>query len=80
MVVKNGKRNGKQRYKCNDCGKRFDGRECLNSVKLWRLYLERKQTKKELADDFACSSKTISRYLIKHIKTITFPHLRVLIC
>ena len=47
LVVKNGKRNGKQRYKCNDCGRRFDGGERLDSAFLWQLYSERKQTKEE---------------------------------
>ena len=34
MVVKNGKQNGKckQRYKCNDCTRCFDGGERLNSA------------------------------------------------
>lgn len=69
---KNGKRNGKQRYKCNDCTRRFDGGERLNSAHLWRLYSERKQTKEELAKDFGCSSRTIARYLNKHIKNNQF--------
>ena len=70
---KNGKRNGKQRYKCNDCGRRFDGGERLNSAFLWQLYSERKQTKEELAKDFGCSSRTITRYLNKSIKNNNFP-------
>ena len=69
---KNGKQNGKQRYKCNDCGRRFDGGERLNPAKLWRLYSERKQTKTELAERFKCSHSTIARYLKKHIKNNKF--------
>ena len=72
-VVKNGKQNGKQRYKCNDCGRRFDGGERLNSALLWRLYSEQKQTKTELAERFKCSHSTITRYLKKHIKNNNFP-------
>ena len=69
---KNGKQNGKQRYKCNDCGRRFDGGERLNSAKLWRLYSERKQSKSQLAEQFKCSRMTIHRYLNKSIKNSNF--------
>lgn len=72
-VVKNGKRNSKQRYKCNDCTRRFDGGERLNSALLWRLYSDGKQTKAELAQQFNCSHSTITRYLKKHNKNNNFP-------
>ncbi|MBO7080837.1 MAG: hypothetical protein J6V99_02205 [Neisseriaceae bacterium] len=49
---KNEKQNGKQRYKYNDCTRRFDGGERLNSAELWRLYSEHKQTKTKLAERF----------------------------
>ena len=58
---KNGKQNGKQRYKCNDCGRRFDGGERLNYAKLWRLYSERKQSKTELLN---ASNAVIAQSLV----------------
>ena len=75
---KNGKRNGKQRYKCNDCTRRFDGGKRLNSAELWRLYSEQKQTKTELAERFQCSHSTIARYLKNTLKTISFPRHKAL--
>ena len=67
-MQKNGKKSGKQQYRCKQCLKQFLGGERLNSAFLWQLYSERKQTKEELAKDFGCSSRTIARYLNKHIK------------
>lgn len=57
--------NGKQRYKCAACGKRFIGGERLNNEVLWHDYVEGKQTYAQLACKHSCSSKTIQRRLDK---------------
>lgn len=64
-IKRNGIRNGKQRYQCTVCRKRFDGGRRLNPNQLWQLYTDGKQTAQQLADHFHCSRKTISRHLQK---------------
>ncbi|MBR1819159.1 MAG: hypothetical protein IJ780_03405, partial [Neisseriaceae bacterium] len=78
-MQKNGKKSGKQQYRCTQCSRQFVGGERLNSAHLWRLYSERKQTKEELAREFGCSSRTIARYLNKHIKNNKFAELKSVI-
>lgn len=63
--------NGKQRYKCGACGKRFIGGERLNNEVLWQDYVEGKQTYIQLACKHACSSKTIQRRLDKARTRVT---------
>ncbi len=57
-VKKSGKFRGKQRYKCNACN-------CQKpSIKqIWNDYVYGKQTYKQLAKKYNCSSKTIQRRL-----------------
>ena len=57
--------NGKQRYKCAACGKRFIGGERLNNQILWQEYVEGKQTYIQLACKYACTSRTVQRRLDK---------------
>lgn len=64
-IKRNGTRNGKQRYQCKACLKRFDGGRRLNPDELWRLYTDGKQTSQQLAEHFRCSRKTISCHLKK---------------
>jgi hypothetical protein len=63
--------NGKQRYKCAACGKRFIGGKRLNNEVLWQDYVEGKQTYLQLAYKHSCSSKTIQRRLDKTRTRVT---------
>jgi len=67
QVKKNGTRDGKQRYKCTACNKRFSGGGRLDSDTLWQLYSDGKQTAAQLAEQHGCSLKTIRRYLAKAV-------------
>ncbi|WP_416178191.1 IS256 family transposase, variant Zn-binding type [Bergeriella denitrificans] len=66
QVKKSGWQNGHQRYKCNTCGRRFDGGRRLNPDALWQEYTRGKQTALQLAQRYGCSRKTILRYLKKY--------------
>lgn len=63
-VVHNGLRGRIQRYKCNDCGQRFDGDKHRNESQVITDYIEGKQTLEQLAAKYKVSSKTIARDLI----------------
>lgn len=65
QVKKNGTRQGKQRYRCQSCNRRFDAGERLNAEHLWQRYTREKQTAQQLAQRFGCSRRTISRHLQK---------------
>ena len=67
QVKKNGTRDGKQRYKCTACNKRFSGSGSgrLESDTLWQLYSDGKQTAAQLAAQYGCSIKSIRRHLAK---------------
>ena len=67
QVKKNGTRDGKQRYKCTACNKRFSGGGRLDSDTLWQLYSDGKQTAAQLAEQHGCSLKTIRRHLTKAV-------------
>ena len=67
QVKKNGTRDGKQRYKCTACNKRFSGGGRLDSDTLWQLYSDGKQTAAQLAEQHGCSLKTIRRHLAKAV-------------
>ena len=60
---KHGFQNGKQRYKCNICGKYFNGGQKINPSILWEEYSSGKQTYQQLALKYKCSTKTIQRKL-----------------
>lgn len=60
---KYGFQNKKQRYKCNICGKHFNGGKKIDISVLWQEYLAGKQTYKQLAQKYNCSQKTIQRKL-----------------
>ena len=53
-VVHNGLRGRIQRYKCNDCGRRFDGAQVIID------YIEGKQTPEQLANKYQVSARTIA--------------------
>lgn len=63
---KYGKQNGKQRYKCNICGRLFTGGKKIDIAKLWDDYVIGKQTYKQLSKKHSCSEKTIQRKLDEH--------------
>lgn len=62
-TVKNGKRKGKQVYKCADCGYQFRNSSVPDDLQLWKLYQDNKQTVKELAEQLDVSESTIKRRL-----------------
>lgn len=74
-TVKNGKRKGVQTYKCRACGYQFRNTRFLSDESLWRLYLESKQTIKELSAMFKLSESTIKRRLRNITKEWTQPPL-----
>lgn len=51
----------------NICGRTFCGGVRINSATLWEEYLSGKQTYKQLAKKYNCSSKTIQRKLDQYI-------------
>lgn len=62
-TVKNGRRKGKQVYKCADCGYQFRNDSLPDDFHLWKLYQDSKQTVKELAEQLDVSESTIKRHL-----------------
>lgn len=62
-TVKNGKRKGKQVYKCADCGYQFRNNSVPDDLQLWKLHQDNKQTVKELAEQLDVSESTIKRRL-----------------
>lgn len=62
-TVKNGKRKGKQVYKCAECGYQFRNSSVPDDLQLWKLYQDNKQTVKELAKQLDVSESTIKRRL-----------------
>lgn len=62
-TMKNGVRNGRQTYRCADCGHQFRNGRLPCEETLWKLYQENKQTVNELAERFSVSPSTIKRRL-----------------
>lgn len=62
-MVRNGLRGRTQRYKCNDCGRRFDGGVRRDKSQVITDYIEGKQTLVQLADKYGVCEKTIRRDL-----------------
>lgn len=62
-MVHNGLRGRVQRYKCKDCGRRFDGGNRRDRAQVITDYIEGKQTLEQLADKYKVSSRTIARDL-----------------
>lgn len=60
-TVKNGKRKGRQMYKCAVCGYQFRNSKLPSDLELWQMYQANKQTFKELAEQFKTSESTIKR-------------------
>ncbi len=72
---KNGKRNGKQGYKCLDCGYQFRRKQLPCEEEIWNIYQENKQTISELSDMFNVSDSTIKRMLAHVTKEWVQPDL-----
>lgn len=70
---KKGKQSGKQRYGCNDCGKRFQIKQTDTKLvnKLWNDYTHQKQTLTELADKYQKSHVWIRNKLDKATAVIS---------
>ena len=62
-MVRNGLRGRTQRYKCNDCGRRFDGGIRRDKTQVITDYVEGKQTLAQLAVKYGVNEKTIRRDL-----------------
>ena len=62
-MVRNGLRGRTQRYKCNDCGRRFDGGVRRDKAQVITDYVEGKQTLAQLAVKYGVNEKTIRRDL-----------------
>ena len=63
---KNGKRSGKQRYRCNDCGYIFENnrRKSINlAAQLWDQYVNGNQTINSLCKHYDISPKRVRRVL-----------------
>lgn len=62
-MVHNGLRGRTQRYKCKDCGRRFDGGIRRDKTQVINDYVEGKQTLEQLALKYGVNEKTIRRDL-----------------
>lgn len=62
-MVKNGQRKQLQQYKCKDCGRQFLGGKRRNKQQIITDYIEGKQTRKQLAEKYGVSIRTIERDL-----------------
>lgn len=62
-TLKNGARNGRQLYKCGDCGYQFRNNRLPSESELWHQYQDGKQTVSELAKTYKTSESTIKRIL-----------------
>ncbi len=63
MTKRNGFRNGKQLYKCQNCGHQFRQRRGLSEEDIWSLYLDGKQTAEEVSRMAGVSLSTVRRRL-----------------
>ena len=62
-MVHNGVRDGRQRYKCKDCNRRFTGGVNRDKSQVITDYIEGKQTLEQLASKYKVSERTIRRDL-----------------
>lgn len=62
-MVRNGLRGRTQRYKCKDCGRRFDGGIRRDKSQVITDYVEGKQTLEQLAVKYGVNERTIRRDL-----------------
>ena len=72
-MVHNGLRGRTQRYKCKDCGRRFDGGVRRDKNQVIYDYVEGKQTLSQLALKYGVNEKTIRRDLegMRHVQKIS---------
>ena len=72
-MVHNGLRGRTQRYKCKDCGRRFDGGIRRDKSQVITDYVEGKQTLGQLALKYGVSERTIRRDLeaMHHVQKIS---------
>ena len=72
-MVHNGLRGRTQRYKCKDCGRRFDGGIRRDKSQVITDYVEGKQTLCQLALKYGVNEKTIRRDLsgMRHVQKIS---------
>ena len=71
--MKFGKRDGRQLYKCNSCGRRFIGGKRLIASDVIADYVEHKMTLSELSVKYSKSVSTIQRKLrqMHHVRIIS---------
>ena len=75
MTKRNGVRNGKQLYKCQNCGYQFRKRSGLSDSELWSLYQDGKQTAEEISQMAGISLSTVRRRLSLVERTWVQPRL-----
>lgn len=62
-VQRNGRRKGRQLYRCRDCHHQFRNAKTASKETLWEAYQENKQTVSELAARYRVSPSTVKRRL-----------------
>ena len=72
---KDGFKNGRQRYRCRDCYAAFQNNKRNSSIskKLWGGWADRKQTYRELADDYSKNRYWVQKQLDQY--EVIFPEL-----
>ena len=86
-MKKDGKKNGRQKYKCLTCGRYFNNKKKENPIwikKAYQDYTIHKQTYKELTKKYGKSHKTLRKYFDEYaavtgeLKTINEPMVLIL--
>ena len=62
-------------YKCACCGKQFRNKTKIDIGRIWKEYLQGKQTDTQLASKYNCTTKTIQRKIdtVKVQRQTSFP-------
>lgn len=71
--MKNGKKRGKQTYKCRDCGHTFSGGFRIKDEVVKQDYIEGKQTLAQLLEKYGVNKSTVWRHLrtMRHVRVIS---------
>ena len=79
-----GIRQGIQRYKCNDCNKKFQSKRRPKNLQeiIFKKYIYRRQILKDLADDYNHSIPWIRKQIFEYepIEKIHNPRAVVIVC
>ena len=84
MTKKVGKRNGIQRYKCNECNKKFQSKRRPKKLQeiIFKEYVYKRQTLQNLADKYNRSLKWIQQQIFEYevVEKTHKPRRVVLVC